>query len=219
MASNLIEELKARRAFIENDHLVLTSGKHSRTYANFDWYFEPRHERELKDLCFKLALNFSHRDDIDVVVGPETGGGIIATLLTEHLSAIQRRNIRAVTAFKIKDRKLGKDFFFQPEDVRRLRGAGTLLVDDVLSTGSSFDPVLMRLRSVEADVIGLALFVNRSGLGAAHFQVPFLHAEVSITPQTWTPDECRRSGPCSEGKPINTVVGHGDEYVAKHGQP
>jgi orotate phosphoribosyltransferase len=213
----LLSMLKSDGAVINDDHLVLTSGMHSSGYVNFRCYYEADQAHKLEALCNELALKFEARADIDVVLGPARGGGLIADGVARALSRIHGRDVKAITAYKLGGEK--KDFFLKEEDLAFLPGKKILVVDDVLTTGSSVDPVFERLLVSTAEIIGLALFANRSGLGAERFGIPLLIALIELTIPVWTPEQCRADGPCGRGQPINTKIGHGKQYVAEHGQP
>jgi len=183
-----------------------------------DPLFKPRHKRDFETLCWEIAERFREWDRLDIVVGPETGGGLLATGVADALGRMQRREIKAITAYKIPHTK-PKAFFFTEVDQPYLLNGHALVLDDVLSTGSSLLPTIANLRKCGSFVKAVAFLVNRSPLTPQKLGVPLMHSLLRYTFNTWTADECRLNGPCSRGKPINTEAGHGEAFVALHGQP
>jgi len=95
-------------------------------------------------------------------------------------------------------------------------GKRVLVVEDVVTTGGSAKKVIEATRSVGGDVVGLAVLCNRGGITPKDVaDPPILHALVNVKFDAWDEDECRRSGPCSRGVPINTVVGKGKDFLAR----
>lgn len=219
MTPERLEEILRRTAeFYVDDHLVLTSELHTDGYVDCDPLFKPRHKRDFETLCWEIAERFRDWDSLDIVVGPETGGGLLATGTAEALGRMQQREIKAITAYKMRDTK-PKAFYFTEVDRRYLLNSRALVLDDVLSTGSSLNPTIATLRKSGCFVKAVAFLVNRSELTPQKLGVPLLHSLLSYTFKTWTADECRLNGPCNRGKPINTKAGHGEAFVALHGQP
>ncbi len=208
-----LKVLKENGAVYADDHVVLTSGKHSDGYVDFDPFYKPERVAEFGILCTELAELFRDREDIDVVVGPETGGGLIAAKVAQALSCLHNRDIKAVTALKTDGPK--KDFFFTGGDRIFLHRKRVLVVDDVLTTGSSLDPTFNRIWKCYATPMALGLMVNRSDLTADRFRIPDMRAKLTLSIRTWSEAECLSHGPCSCSVPINLSIGHGREYVAK----
>lgn len=97
-----------------------------------------------------------------------------------------------------------------------VKGKRVLIVEDVITTGGSAKKVIEATRSMSGNVVGLAAICNRGGITPQDVSSPpTLHALVNIRLDSWTEEECRRSGPCSRGIPINTAVGKGKDYLAR----
>lgn len=206
----VLQRLAAAGGYYKDDHIVLTSGRHSDVYANFRVFFEEGRKAELELFCAALAERFRDSPEIQFVVGPKTGGAIIAERVSDILSGIHRSFVRPVIAFKQKSDE--KDFSFYADDARFLPGKCGLFVDDVLSTGSSLRPVETRINEHGARLIAMGVMLNRSGLGARDLGIPRLESLVQMTVETWPPAQCPL---CLSTRPINAKVGHG----AKHGRP
>jgi orotate phosphoribosyltransferase len=72
-----------------------------------------------------------------------------------------------------------------------------LVVEDVLTTGSSTRETMEVAAAEGGHVVGAAAIVDRSG-GTAHFDVPF-HALIAIDLPVFQPDACPL---CAQGLPV-----------------
>ncbi len=200
-------------AVIENDHLVLTSGRHSEGYADVAPFWErPELAPKFDLLCGELAGLLYERADIDVVLGPQTGGGKIASVTARRLNEMDsRRTIVDMTAMKVPGAK--KQFTVEPEDRARLRRASVAIVDDVLMTGGSLDPTISLVRDCGGVVVVVGVFVNRSKLTIRSLGVLHLVSLRDMDIPSWSEEECKEIGPCSRGASINEQIGHGRAYM------
>lgn len=214
----VLERLAAAGGYYQNDHIVLTSGRHSDTYANFRVFFEANQKEELRQLCRALAERFYDLPEVDYLIGPKRGGAIIAELMAELLSAKFRKTVRPIVAFKHETAE--KAFTFYDDDLAFLRsGRVGVFTDDVLATGSSFRPIQQRVEETGSSLLAAAYMLNRSGLRAHDLGIARIESLADIVAKTSTAEECAANWLCGLGQKINTTVGHGAEYVAKHGQP
>lgn len=153
-------------------HFKLTSGRHS------DTYFEKFRVLERPDVIAAVAETIAERfkdSGAEVVVGPTTGGIIIA--------------------FEVARQMKLKSLYVEREDGRRVlrRGAeiapGTkaLVVDDVLTTGGSVCEVISLLKNKGAEIVGVAVLVDRSE-SQIDFGAPYF-AGVKFEAKSYAPDE------------------------------
>lgn len=153
-------------------HFKLTSGRHS------DTYFEKFRVLERPDVIEAVAKTIAERfkdSGAEVVVGPTTGGIIIA--------------------FEVARQMKLKSLYVEREDGRRVlrRGAeiapGTkaLVVDDVLTTGGSVCEVIALLKNKGAEIVGVAVLVDRSE-SQIDFGAPYF-AGVKVEAKSYAPDE------------------------------
>lgn len=168
---------------VRSGHFLLTSGRHSDTYVE---KFRLLERPELAGpLLGELAARF--RDDgVSVALGPAVGGIIIAYEIARHLGA------RAVFAERAEGRlTLRRGFRIEP-------GERCLVVEDVVTTGGSLRETLAVARGAGADVVGVALLVDRSG-GAD--VAPGLRVEslARITAESWDAATCPL---CAQGVPL-----------------
>ena len=195
MRDDEVIELLVASGAIKRGHFLLSSGKHSDQYVEkFDLLRNP-------SLTSQILAGLASRldaDDIDVVVGPTTGGILLAfelgrllerpTVYAERVDdGSTRREFRRGTSFQV--------------------GARVLVIDDILTTGGSIRETLEALASHPVAVVGVAVLVDRSG-GAVRFGDLPIFPIASLTIETWASSECPL---CADDvplvKPGTTAVG------------
>ncbi len=67
-------------------------------------------------------------------------------------------------------------------------GRKVLIVDDVLTTGKSVEEVISLVNSYKADIVGIGLFLDRSG-GKVSFPYP-THALATVSADSWEASAC-----------------------------
>lgn len=123
--------------------------------------------------------------NIDVVVGPTTGGIILAYEVAKMLG------VRCVFAEKEGGiRTLKRGFKINP-------GERILVVDDVLTTGKSVYEVIDALSKTEGKITGFGVLVNRSEI-EHDFGAPLFNCVRSVTP-AYKPENCPL---CAQGLPL-----------------
>ena len=181
-STDLLTELEHRGGVLKG-HFQLASGRHADTYIEkfriLQW------PDITSQMCGRIAERF--RGTPNLVAGPTTGGVILAFETARQL------NLRNVIAERSEDgngREFKRGFQVGPGD-------RVLVVDDVLTTGGSIRDVIDAIRRNGAEVIGVGVLVDRSA-GSVDFAVP-LFACLSLTVESWTPDECPE---CALGTPL-----------------
>ena len=164
---SMLEETNA----VMHGHFLLTSGLHSPIYVEkFNVLQRPEYTEQL---CKEIASRFIN-DNVELVVGPMTGGILLAYEVAKNL---------------------GTRFFF----TERVNGKMTrvLVVEDIVTTGGSVREVLDVVKGEGGVPVGVGLLVDRSG-GKVDFGVrtePLLRLDV----ETYKPEECPM---CKEGTPL-----------------
>jgi orotate phosphoribosyltransferase len=182
--TGLLETLRASGA-LKSGHFMLSSGRHSDQYIEkFDLLRDPE---ATSAACALIADRF--RDaEIDVVVGPTTGGVILAFEVARQLG------VAAAYAERASSDAAGREFrrgtTFRPE-------ARVLVVDDILTTGGSVRETLEALSSHPVNVAGVAVLVDRSS-GKAELPDPWI-ALATVEATSWAAEECPL---CARGVPI-----------------
>jgi orotate phosphoribosyltransferase len=181
---SILETLRNSGALKEG-HFVLSSGRHSDRYIEkFDLLRQPSATSEV---CRLIAERF--RDGaIDVVVGPTTGGVILAFEVGRQLGVAAAYAERRPTGDAGREFRRGTTF---PS------GGRVLVVDDILTTGGSLRETLDALAGYPVKVAGVAVLVDRSG-GGVHLDVPYVALET-MDIATWDASDCPL---CHRGQPV-----------------
>ena len=183
MTSNDIEEIFHKSGAILQGHFLLASGRHSPIY--WEKFKVLQYPYYTEQLCRLIADHFREQR-IQVVAGPTTGGIILAFEVARQLG------VRGIFAEKInaEERAFRRGFSINP-------GERVLIVDDILTTGSSIREVMSAVAKQEGQLIGIGVLVNRSEK-EADFGVPLFSCLHAAT-VTYRPEECPL---CAAGVPL-----------------
>lgn len=163
-------------------HFKLTSGLHSDTY--FEKFQVLQYPRYVEELCTELAHRFKD-DKIDLVLGPTTGGVLLAYEIGKQLGT------RGIFAEKGDGgRVLKRGFKIEP----RTR---VLVVDDILTTGGSVWDTIAIVTQNNAVLAGVGLLVDRTG-GTIDFGVK-TESLLSLAVEKFEPEVCPL---CKAGVPL-----------------
>lgn len=158
---------------LQQGHFLLTSGLHSDTYLQCALVLQ--HPRIAQELAEAMAQKLKDLE-IDVVVGPAMGGVTWAYQLGLTLGC------RAVFTERSEDvMTLRRGFAIEP-------GERVLVAEDVSTTGGSAREVVRLLEGSGADVVGVALIVDRTA-GQLDFGVNY-YSLYQIKPQAWDRKDC-----------------------------
>lgn len=185
MSPDVLAILQAIGA-LKRGHFLFSSGRHGDVYLEkFDLLRNPV---ATSDICVGFAKQF--RDErIDVVVGPTTGGILLAFETARQMgvaAAYAERSSEAGTA-----REFRRGTTFAP-------GNRVLVLDDILTTGGSVRETLKALEPHAVEVVAVGVLVDRSGGKVQLADVP-LFALATQDIASWDPSECPL---CREGAPI-----------------
>ena len=161
---------------LKSGHFVLSSGRHSDAYVEkFDLLRQPV---QTQAVCADIADRF--RDQrVDVVVGPTTGGVILAFEVGRQLGVAAAYAERTADGDTTREFRRGTTF---NHDDR------ILVVDDILTTGGSVRETLAALAELSVQVVGAIVLVDRSG-GGVDIGVP-LNALATLDVTTWDATDC-----------------------------
>ena len=168
----ILDIFKKSNALLDG-HFLLSSGLHSDIY--FEKFQVLQYPEYVELLCKELATLFKE-DDIQVVVGPTTGGIIIAYEVAKKLK------VRSIFSELTGEKRVFKRGF----DLRE--GERVLIVDDIMTTGKSVKEVIDLVNGYKAEIIGLGVLLDRSG-GKIKFDYPFKPLSTVIA-KTFKPEEC-----------------------------
>ena len=172
--SREIEEVFEKSGAILKGHFLLTSGLHSPIY--WEKFKVLQYPRYTEQLCRLIADHFRN-ENIQVVAGPTTGGIILAFEVARQLG------VRGIFAERegADKRAFRRDFTINP-------GERVLIVDDILTTGSSIRQVISAVSELKGKLIGIGVMVDRSDK-KVDFGAPLFSCLKSAT-IAYKPEEC-----------------------------
>ena len=155
-----IEELFAQSGAYREGHFKLKSGRHGDRYLEkfqvLQW------PERVAEICRYLAdsLMVSASPDgsraIDVVIGPTTGGVVLAHETARNLGTRGIFAEQVTGAAGQTRRELRRGFRIQP-------GERVALVDDVVTTGTSLLEMIPLIEAAGGELAAIAVIVDRSG--------------------------------------------------------
>lgn len=153
-------------------HFLLSSGKHSDRYCQCAKLLEcPKEAEKVLSVVAEKVKDL----DIDIIVGPAMGGVIVSYELARQLNktgifAERVDNIMCIRrGFEVK------------------KGQKVLISEDVVTTGKSSLEVANIIKSMGAEVIGIACIVDRSGSNKIPYPV---YSAVKLDIETFEADKC-----------------------------
>jgi orotate phosphoribosyltransferase len=172
LSDEVLEIFKTAGA-IKEGHFLLASGLHSPVYWEKFRILQYPHLTE--KLCRLIVQRFKEQR-IDVVAGPTTGGIVLAFETARQLGA------RSIFAEREGDvRVFRRDFEIKP-------GEHILVVDDILTTGSSLRETINAVNELGGTIIGIGVLVDRSEHNS-NFSLPFFSCLRAPT-AVYSPQEC-----------------------------
>lgn len=179
-----VEQIFRAAGAVLEGHFLLTSGRHSPAYwEKFQVLQWPQHT-EL--LCRALADHYRSAN-VEVVVGPTTGGILLAYEVARQLG------VRGIFVENDPERPGHRALRrgFQVRQAERV-----LIVDDVLTAGTSIREVLEALAPFQPAIVGIGVLIDRSQ--GQDFGMP-LHALLHLSIPSYAPADCPL---CAEGQPL-----------------
>ena len=194
MTEQEVKELLIETGAIMDGHFLLTSGLHSPHYVEkFNVLQQPKYTEKL---CQAMAEKF--RDaDIETVVGPMTGGILLAHETGKALGT------RAIFTERVDGRMTFRRGFTLHE------GERCLIVEDIVTTGGSIKEVIEVVKAHGGIPVAVSMLVDRSGGKADFGDVPctaLLHMDV----ETYQPEKCPL---CKQGVPMTKRGSTGKKNV------
>jgi orotate phosphoribosyltransferase len=183
--TDLLTQL-AETGAIRSGHFLYASGKHGDTYL--EKFNLLRNPQATSEACEFFADRF--RDEkIDVVVGPTTGGILLAFETARQLGVASAYAERASDGSS--GREIRRGTTFAPD-------ARVLVVDDILTTGGSVRETLAALEAHPVEVVAVGVLVDRSGGATTFGDIPRI-AIASRKFDAWDADSCPL---CAQGLPL-----------------
>ncbi|MEO7803605.1 MAG: orotate phosphoribosyltransferase [Actinomycetota bacterium] len=185
MTENEVLEALRQVGAISNGHFVLSSGRHSDTYA------EKFRALENPELAVRLGAAIAERfaagspaGSIDVVLAPAIGGIILGFVTALALG------VRSIFAERENGTlSLRRGFHIGASE-------NVLVVEDVVTTGKSLKEVVDLVEP--NSLVGIACLVDRST--GIDLPLPLNHL-AQLKAESWAPDDCPL---CSAGLPTDS---------------
>ena len=173
MGNEKILEIFNKANALLNGHFKLSSGLHSEKYLQCARVLQyPEYARQL---CQELAKRF-YEEKPSVVVAPAIGGIVVSYEIAKALGC------RSVFT----ERENGVMTLRRGFDVAKAEK--TLVVEDVITTGTSTKEVIAAVKQRGAEVIGVGAIVDRS-CEKIDFGVSFEYL-IKLDIKTFEPDKC-----------------------------
>lgn len=202
-------------AFVEGGHFVYSSGRHGDFYINKDALY--MHPLKFDDVVYMLSSNIldSFSAGIDLVLSPTMGGVLVGQGVAHTLSL-----------------ELGKEVLFaysEPKNndplhrtIRRkydgvVRGSNVLLVDDIVTTGTTMVGMAKSVIRRGGKVVGGASICDRGQNRCIKFYSDdgSTVSELNLVPlltldlRTFSSDDCPF---CRANRPIDPMLGTSTSY-------
>jgi orotate phosphoribosyltransferase len=151
-----VEQLFAESGAYRQGHFKLKSGRHGDRYLEkFQVLQWPERVAEICGYLAERAREAAGAQPIDVVIGPTTGGVILAYEVGRRLGT------RGIFAESVLDangsrRDLRRGFRIEP-------GERVALIDDVVTTGASLLEMIPLIEATGGEVAATVVIVDRSG--------------------------------------------------------
>ena len=184
-----IEELFEAAGALRHGHFLLKSARHSDRYL--EKFAVLQYPALAVEIGRRLAASLFDRDPT-LVVGPTTGGALLAAETARQLQATLGRTVRGVFAEPMErgTRALRRGWPVGPTD-------RVVLVDDILTTGASLAETVNAVRVAGSTPLLASVIVDRS-TGPVEIGCPIVPlGRIEI--ESWTAVDCPA---CERGEPI-----------------
>ena len=184
-----IEEIFEAAGALRSGHFLLKSGRHSGRYL--EKFAVLQYPSLAVEIGRRLAGELAGREPT-LVVGPTTGGVLLAFETARQLEPMLGRPVRGVFAEPMERGVRALRRGWPVADDERV-----VLVDDILTTGASLAETVSAVRAAGATPLAAAVIVDRS-TRPVELGMP-LTALGRIEIESWPPDECPL---CASGEPL-----------------
>ena len=152
-----VEQLFAESGAYRSGHFKLKSGRHTDRYLEkFQVLQWPERVTEICRFMADAARAAAGTAGIDVVVGPTTGGVILAFEVARQLGVRGFFAEQVTAANSEQHREFRRGFRIEP-------GERVALVDDVVTTGASLLEMIPAIEGAGGELVATVVIVDRSG--------------------------------------------------------
>ena len=185
--------LKETKALLDG-HFVLSSGLHSNQYVQCAKLLS--YPKQAETICASLAEKINNNfKKIDFVLSPAIGGIVVGYEIGRQL------NVQSIFAERQKERLILRRGFFIPKN------SNVLVVEDVITTGSSALECFEIIKIHKANLLGYACIIDRSDNKALIKDKIISQIKFKMTTfkESELPDRLKKISPTKPGsKNINT---------------
>jgi orotate phosphoribosyltransferase len=168
-----IETLFEEHGVILKGHFLLASGLHSNLYFE---KFRILENPELTETIVESALDRIKEYEPELVIGPTTGGVVVAYQVAKSLGTKSFYAERG----EGNNRILRRGFRFDP-------GTRVLVADDVMTTGGSINQTIQAVHNLAGEVVAAFVLVQRTA--EIKLPVPLIPAYQTEV-QAYHPGDC-----------------------------
>jgi len=205
------EYLNQEGAVLTNGHFIYTGGMHGTAYINMRAVAQDAYWLQTTIGGYLGTVLNGYGPGL--VIGPEALGRNLAQVVGSFLK------IPAIWC-DVDETDGNKRATFSPKFGfgRLVRGKRVVIVDDLLTTGSSIKLVSRLVADSGGNVVAAGVVVRRSPeVTAWDCDVPELRVLVDVDGfEVFTPKQCAERGPCSKQVPVVLRPGHGYKWVLDH---
>src|SRR5436190_11895212 len=160
LAEASIEELFLRAGALREGHFLLKSGRHSGRYL--EKFLVLQYPSLASEICRRMTAELSPYGPT-LVVGPTTGGVLLAFEVARQLSAHLGPEVRGIFAEPV----TASDGSSVGRALRRgwpvTSNERVVVVDDILTTGASVLETIDAIRAAGPEPLAASVIVDRSG--------------------------------------------------------
>lgn len=189
LANAGVEELFEAAGALRRGHFLLKSGRHSDRYL--EKFAVLQYPALAVEIGRRLAATLIDHEPT-LVVGPTTGGALLAAETARQLEAALGRTVRGVFAEPMERGARALRRGWPVATTERV-----VLVDDILTTGASLAETVHAVRMAGATPLMATVIVDRS-TGPVEVGCP-IHSLGRIEIASWAPIECPA---CARGEPF-----------------
>ncbi len=201
-AGSILRQLIEEKGVIVRGHFIGFSGRHLDAFVDKTLLLADA--QGLKQMALGIATLFADLKP-DVVVGPKTGGAILASHVIRFLET-DRDGERPLFVFSENDRG--------PHAIKRqfaplVEGKRALIVDDVVTSGSTLHEVLDAVLEVGGVPVGVGVALNRDAASVNQNSFPVLFQHIlDLGLKSYTEEEMPER---LRLIPVSSVLGHGKD--------
>jgi len=221
--SNNAEKLLAKaNVLVSDDHFVYKSGRHGSGYLNKEMLVELS-ANEIVCLIEEIGRNaiangFSPENRREIgIIGPAMG----AIYMSLTLAAFFERVFVGCRFFPARTElvKVGSEkVHVIPEKLAGFyEGKQLVTIDDIVNGGTTIREIARLFKSLPgAEIFASMCIADRGGQTAETLGIDEHYPLLRVDMSQFSAKECPY---CKDGVPVNTVLGKGNTFVEKFGQP